>query len=408
MKVEEVALERLHEHPANPRQGDTGAIVESIKAHGWFGALVVNRDGTVLCGNHRLKAARELGMAKVPVFRVDVNDETALRILLADNRTSDLASWDDGALAGLLVDLQQQTERGMTGLGWDTVDLDALIAEVARGNGTGLVDPGPGELPETPDVLTKPGDLWVLGEHRLLCGDAAKARDYAKLLDGGSPDLLLTDPPYGVAIGDKNAMLNAHGRGNPHEGPLENDTGIAEVEVLWRAAFPAMRDAMACGCPFYVFGPQGGDLGLLLLLLLLRESDIPARHILIWVKDRPTFSLGRLDYEYAHEPICYGWKAGAAHPWYGDGQHSSVIHEPRPSESKLHPTMKPLPLIERLIRNSTLAGAVVLDPFGGSGTTLIAAEAVHRRARLIEIDPGYCDVIVNRWQDYTGKKAELA
>lgn len=189
VNVEEVPLSALHEHKQNARQGDVGSVVESIKAMGWWGTIVANKDGTVLAGNHRLKAARELGMESLPVYWVDVDDETALRILLADNRTSDLASWDNAALAGLLVDLQQQTETGLTGLGWDTADLDALIAEVAKTNGYSGVDPGPGERYLSPwcrtfgrravkwdrprNRLLRP--LWRLS-HRLSCRECRLRR----------------------------------------------------------------------------------------------------------------------------------------------------------------------------------------------------------------------------------------
>lgn len=405
-KVEHVPLAALHEHPQNPRQGDVGAIVTSIQANGFFSPLLVQRTtdagavGPVCGGNHRLKAARTLKMASVPVCYLDVDDDTALRILVADNRANDLATNSDAALLELLEGLTF-TERGLSGTLYDGDDLDELRKLLGEVQSTGSGDPN--RVPEAPpEPVTKPGDLWLIGDHRVLCGDATKPDDYAMLLRGGSPSLLLTDPPYGVSIGAKNATLNSVGKGNPHEGELSGDAGIAEVEKLWRSAFPVMRDVLPAGCPFYVFGPQGGDLGLL-LLLLLRDSGMPARHILTWVKNRASFSLGRLDYDYAHEPICYGWMPGAAHPWYAPETQSSVIEEPRPAASKLHPTMKPVGLLERLVRNSTKAHQIVLDPFGGSGSTLIAAHQHGRVGYLLEIDPHYTDVIVKRAQEFTSE-----
>jgi DNA modification methylase len=163
-----------------------------------------------------------------------------------------------------------------------------------------------------------------------------------------------------------------------------------------------IADRLAPGVGYYVFGPQGGGLGE--LLLLLRESGLEARHILIWMKDRPTFSLGRLDYEYQHEPICYGWRLGAAHHWHASEPQSSIIQVDRPAASKLHATMKPVGVYERLIRNSTIRHQLVLDPFAGSGTAAIACQSTGRRAALMEIDPAYCDVICARWQSLTGEK----
>jgi site-specific DNA-methyltransferase (adenine-specific) len=397
---ERVKVDSLELHPRNSRQGDVGAISQSLEAHGQYRPIVAQKaTRRVLAGNHTLLAARSLGWAEIDVVWLDVDDEAALRVLLVDNRTNDLATYDDHVLADLLQELAQ-TPTGLTGSGYDGDALDELLADLKRQQGPVGVD----EVTEPPaEPVTRPGDLWELGEHRLLCGDATRAEDYAIVLDGGSPDILWADPPYGVAIGDKNAMLNAHGRGNPHEGALKNDQGKQETESLWRAAFPLIRSVLPPGCPYYVCGPQGGGLGEL-LLLLLREGGLEARHILIWAKDRPTFSLGRLDYEYAHEPICYGWTPGAAHPWHAEGSASSLFRIDRPAASKLHPTMKPVELVEAMLTNSTMAPAIVLEPFGGSGTTLIAAENLGRVARLIEIDPGYCDVICRRFQNLTGIK----
>ena len=242
----------------------------------------------------------------------------------------------------------------------------------------------------------------VVGGHRVLHGDATKREDYGRLL-GGEPfaGLTLTDPPYGVDIAAKNRALDALDKGsNRVTVGLDGDRGMVEVERLWRASFPVMASVMAPGSSFYVFGPQGGDLGL--LLLLLRESSLPPRHILIWVKNRASFSIGRLDYDYQHEPIVYGWAPGGPHPWHAEAPQTSILQYDRPARSPDHPTVKPVDLLERLITNSAPPGGSVLDPFGGSGSTLIAAHRLGRRAFLLEIDRGYVDVIVRRFAEHSG------
>ena len=233
-----------------------------------------------------------------------------------------------------------------------------------------------------------------------MCGDATNIDDVQKVLGDLQPALFITDPPYGVAIGDKNVMLYSKGTGRRNEEHLQGDQSIKEVEELWRRSFPIARQVLSPGTPYYIFGPQGGDLGL--LLLLLRDSDLAARHVLTWVKNRAAFSFGRLDYDYAHEPIMYGWVKGAGHPWYAKEPQTSCLYYDRPAASKLHPTMKPVALIAHLITNSTKKDDTVFDVFGGSGTTLIACEKTGRQCRMMEIDPHYCDVIVKRYEDFTG------
>jgi site-specific DNA-methyltransferase (adenine-specific) len=186
---------------------------------------------------------------------------------------------------------------------------------------------------------------------------------------------------------------------------MDGDQGIEDVEKLWRASFDVLFDVLAPGSPYYIFGPQGGDLGL--LLLLLRDSGLAPKHILIWAKNRASFSIGRLDYDYQHEPVVYGWRPGAGHPWYATEPQTSLLPFDRPAASRLHATMKPVDLLAYLIRNSAPIGGSVLDPFGGSGSTLIACEQTGRVAYLMEIDPHYVDVICKRFQDFTGTKPVL-
>lgn len=399
MNLSDEQVDSLTEWPGNPRTGDVGAICEAITANGYIVPVIVQKSSRrVFDGNHRLKAARALGMKTIPVVWADVDDDTALRHLLAANRLNDLAGYEEPQLAALLSDLAANSAKGLAGTGFDGDALDELLADLAALSNP-ATDPGPVEPPADP--VTRSGDLWVLGEHRLLCGDSTMADAFETLLDEGPrAALLVTDPPYGVAYANKNEYLNAIGRPNSVEVPIEGDHQTAEeMSALWRSVFHSVRTVMGPGACYYVTGPQGGDL-LLLLLLALRESGFPLRHMLIWAKNQ--FVIGRSDYNYQHEPIIYGWVDGGPHHFYGEPGESSLWQIDKPHESKLHPTMKPVALFHRAISNSTRAGQNVLDPFAGSGTALIACEQAGRKARLIEIDPGYCDVICKRFQGLTG------
>jgi len=268
-----------------------------------------------------------------------------------------------------------------------------------------------GLLPETPKkAKTKPGDIYAIGPHRLICGDCTSAETYRSLMGEELADLIFTDPPYGVAIGDKNKLLNEKASGDRYgiEENLENDTlGTEALGKLLSGAFSLMKEYMGDTAAYYVTAPQGPN-GLM-MQIALREAGLPVRHQLVWCKNAPTFSMGRLDYEYQHENIFYGWKK--KHDFYGMGKYqTSLWHYEKPQKSDLHPTMKPPELIknaiensmepldkaENALQNSSVKSNIILDPFAGSGSTLIAAQDCKRRARLIEVDPHYCDVIVRR------------
>lgn len=259
------------------------------------------------------------------------------------------------------------------------------------------------EVPEPPKVaITKPGDLWELGEHWLLCGDCKGAGLQAM---EGRYDLLVTDPPYGVDYSSKNDFLNALDKGNRNQSPIENDSKKPEEMFgFWKESFAAIRSWANDGASYYVTGPQGGDL-LLLLLQALSQAGFPLRHMLIWAKNNHV--LGRSDYNYKHEPIIYGWVEGA-HRFVGPSNEVSLWEIAKPQESKEHPTMKPVALYARAIRNSSAEGQWVCDPFAGSGTAVVASAQLNRRCYAIEIEPKYCDVIIERWEKLTGGKAKRA
>ena len=216
--------------------------------------------------------------------------------------------------------------------------------------------------------------------------------------------LLVTDPPYGVSYAKKNEFLNAIARGNRIQTPIEGDHNTAEdMSVLWRTWFGSVRRWMDPGAAYYVTGPQGGDLLLLLLLLALRDSGFPLRHMLVWAKNNHV--LGRSDYHYKHEPILYGWVEGAAHHAVANRSETSLWEIDRSHKSDLHPTTKPVELYARAMRNSSNSGDLVTDPFAGSGTAFVAAEQLDRTCFGVELSPAYCDVIIERWQNLTGQSA---
>lgn len=383
-----VPVADLRPHPDNPRRGDLSTLKESLGHHGQYRPIVVNRQTMeVLAGNHTLRGAQELGWTEIAATFVDVDADQARRILLVDNRSSDLADYDDEGLLELLQDLD-----GLEGTGYDDAALADLLDE--------LSPPPLGEdeappLPTEPE--TRPGELVLLGSHRLLCADARDPQSYGRLLAEERCEALWSDPPYGVSYeGKTKAALR-----------IEGD-GAAGLEVLLSESFAAADSALAPGARIYVAHPAG-RLALTFANAFVAQGWV-LRQTLVWVKD--AFVLGRSDYHYRHEPILYGCKPGGGRigrggrGWYGDNAQDSVLEVARPRQSREHPTMKPPELVERCLRNSTRRGDLVLDPFAGSGSTLVACEAAGRAARLLELDPRYCDVVVARWEGLTGRSAQ--
>lgn len=399
----------------NPREISSEAmsgLKRSVREFGDVSGIVwSSRHGHLVCGHQRLAALRTLygdGLlldAKVPCLVTPTGERFSIRVVdwdLTIEKAANLAA-NNPAIAGeftedvteIIEELKEEIPDLAEDLRLEEIALDLDVPD----------KPAPveeDEVPEPPkDPITKPGDLWILGRHRLLCGDCRDGDTLARLMRGERYDLLVTDPPYGVSYAAKNEFLNVIAPGNRIQTPIVNDHGTPEeMEALWLAAFTAIRQFAKPGASYYVTGPQGGDL--LLLLLNLRASGFPLRHMLVWAKNNHV--LGRSDYHYKHEPIIYGWVEGA-HRYHGGTSETSLWEIDKPHESKLHPTMKPVELYARAIRNSSAEGEIVCDPFEGSGTCAVAAEQLFRRCYGLEIDPHYCDVIVERWQNLTGEKA---
>jgi len=256
----------------------------------------------------------------------------------------------------------------------------------------------PDYMPEPPKIPTaKLGDLWKLGNHRIFCGDSTMIDHLDRLMLGEKADLYLTDCPYGVSY-------KSNGSEDKHDKIANDDLPMEDMQEFWTTVASNAHTHCTNKAAYYWFACQGGD-QMMMMMMSIGRANWKVRHELIWVKD--SLVMGRCDYHYKHEPILYGWKQDGTHEWYSDRKQTSVLEFPRPKRSDDHPTMKPVELIEYLMCNNTKQGKIVLDTFGGSGTTLLAAEKCNRHARLIEISPKYVDVTIKRWETYTGQKAEL-
>ncbi|QEL20913.1 DNA modification methylase [Limnoglobus roseus] len=355
----------------NPR--DNAAAAESIATFGWQQPLVLDADGGVV-GHTRYKAARTLGLTVVPVH-------------VATDLTPAIATWDDGKLVAELLALQG-TDVDLASIGFTADEL----ADLLRGEPD--ANPGdPDAVPDPPaDPVTKPGDVWLLGRHRLLCGDATNPADLATLLAGTPAGLLRTDPPYNVAYEGKTADKLT----------LANDALAGDDDRRFLArALAAANGVLRPGAGFYLWH---ADLEGLTARTACADAGLRVRQCLVWVKS--AFALGRFDYHWGHEPCLYVWADGAAHTCLSDRAQATVLPFDRPAKNDVHPAMKPVDLFADLIGNSCPNGGVVLDPFAGSGTSLVAGEHTGRTAALVELDPRYCDVIVKRYEDLTGGTAE--
>jgi DNA modification methylase len=394
-----VPIENLRPNPRNPNrhpQFQIELLAKVIRAQGWRAPVTVSRrSGLVVRGHCRLAAARLLGLARVPVdFQEYGTEEAELADLVADNRIGELSEPDPSLLADLLARLDLTT-LDMDLTGYQASELSRLLSHVDEGSG--IVED---EIPDLPKVpVTRPGDLWRLGPHRLLCADSARAENVRRITDGTKAVCLWTDPPYGVGYVGKTSRAMT----------IANDAAAGLPDLLARA-FAAAGEALEPGSPFYIAHPAGA------LALVFENAVAQAgwhlHETLIWVKD--TMVLGHSDYHYRHEPVLYGWTKGAGRSgrgrhdgsrWFGDDAQTSVFEIPRPRRSEQHPTAKPVALVAAMLANSTPRGGVVLDPFLGSGTTLIAAEELSRNCLGLELDPAYCDVVIERWENLTGQGA---
>ena len=393
-KIESWPIDKPIAYASNARQHSPeqiAVIAASIAEFGFTNPILVGSDGVLISGHGRLAAAKTLGLHEVPVIRADHLSPTQRRALvICDNRSAELATWDD-ALLRLELDALRDDGFDLDITGFDADALAELLAGDEPDN-EGQTDED--AVPEASQaVVSKPGDVWLLGQHRLLCGDATDAASYAALLGQGQVDMVFIDPPYGV-----NYANTAKDRQRATCRPILNDNLGDAFEPFLQAALTPMLGR--CDGAVYI-AMSSSELDT--LQSAFRAAGGKWSTFIIWAKN--TFTLGRADYQRQYEPILYGWREGASRHWCGDRDQGDVWQIKKPHKNDLHPTMKPVELVERAIRNSSRPGDVVLDCFGGSGTTLIAAEKSGRVARLMELDPKYVDVIVRRWEDFTGHKA---
>jgi len=417
-RIEHWPIDKLLPYVRNARQHSDEQIAQiaaSIAEFGFVNPILTGADGVLVAGHGRLAAARKLGLPTVPVVVLDHLTPTQRRALvLADNRLAELATWDD-ALLRIELEALQDDGFDLDLTGFDADALAELLADEEPQIDGRTEDDAIPEMPEEP--VSRPGDVWRLGPHRLVCGDATTAEAYARLFpDGERADMVFTDPPYNVNYANSakentvsakanvsaaNVKARSAGRSHKLRGkhrPILNDAlGEGFYDFLYDAL--ALIMAHTRGAIYVAMSSSELDT----LQAAFRAAGGHWSTFIIWAKN--TFTLGRSDYQRQYEPILYGWPEGATRHWCGDRDQGDVWQIKKPQKNDLHPTMKPVDLVERAIRNSSRPGDVVLDPFGGSGTTLIAAEKAGRVARLIELDPKYADVIVRRWQDWTGRQA---
>jgi len=396
-KIEWLSVETLIPYAKNARthsDEQVAQIAGSIKEFGFNNPVLVDKDNSIIAGHGRLMAARKLGMDKVPVVQLEHMTEAQRKAyVLADNRIALNSGWDTSMLSLELQDLKDDIDLSL--LGFDPDELDALLNPIVETDGLTDEDAVP-ELPEEPK--TKLGDIYILGNHRLMCGDSTSIDDAEKLMDGLLADLVFTDPPYNV---------DYSGRGANNLGTIKNDNMSAEdFEQFCRDVFTTYSLIMKPLACIYVCHPDSASAPKIAFEKTFAEQFKKSSTI-IWMKQ--SAGMGWQDYRAQHEPILYGWKEGkGSHFNAGDRTKTTIWKIGRDAQSSyVHPTQKPVCLPEEAIMNSSKGSDCVVDLFGGSGSTLMACEKTGRVNRTMELDPKYCDVIVKRWEDFTGKKAEL-
>ena len=396
-KLEHWPIERLLPYIRNARthsEAQIAQIAASIAEFGFTAPILAGSDGVIVAGHGRLAAARKLGLASVPVVVLEHLTPTQRRALvIADNKIAENAGWDEELLRLELAELQEADfDLALTGFDADEL-LEIMAGEETTAEGHTDEDAAP-EVPVTP--VSKPGDVWIMGKHRLLCGDATDPASYDTLLGTERVAMIFQDPPYNVdyANSPKDKLRGTHR-------PILNDNlGEGFQAFLLAALKPALQ---RCDGAIYI-AMSSSELDT--LQAAFRAAGGKWSTFIIWAKH--TFTLGHADYQRQYEPILYGWREGANRHWCGDRDQGDVWEIKKPAKNALHPTQKPVEVPERAIRNSSRPGSLVLDCFGGSGSTLIACERTGRVCRVMELDPKYCDVIVRRWQDWTGQKAQRA
>ena len=389
MSSQKIVIKKVDEliaYDNNPRFNDEAvdAVANSIKAFGFRNPILIDSNNVIIAGHTRLLAAKKLGLKEVPCIMIDdLSDDEVKALRLADNKTAEIAKWDMGKLAVEIKNIDMD----MLQFGFDDL-LDKLNEEPKDDNFN-----EDEEIPENPYSIK--GDVYVLGEHRVMCGDSTVKEDVDVLMDGKVADLIETDPPYNVAIGKKGQQYKERGGydcGMTDRTILNDDMDDSSFRDFLNKVMVNFYNNIKPGGSIYVFHADTEGLN---FRSAFKDAGFKLSECLIWKKNN--FVLGRCPYHYMHEPILFGWREGAAHYFVEDRTQTTILEYDRPQASELHPTMKPVPLVTKLITNSSRRGELVLDLFGGSGTTLIACEQIGRIAYLMELDTKYVDVIVKRY-----------
>ena len=394
MNIQIIDINKLIPATYNPRKdlkpddAEYIKIKNSIVKFGFVSPLVINKDMTVIGGHQRLKVLKDLGITEVECIVVDLDKTNEKALNIALNKIQ--GDWDEDKLEALLQELKlEEFDMNLTGFDFDEVD--EILNDI---NGTKEdnfdVDSAYEEIEEP---ITKPGDIWILGNHRLMCGDSTHKDDIMRLMNNQDADMLLTDPPYNVDYVGKTAEALK----------IKNDNmDDNQFYEFLRKVFENMYIVTKEGASIYVFHADTEGIN---FRKAFKDAGFKLAECLIWKKD--CFVMGRQDYQWQHEPVLYGWKEGKAHYFINDRTQSTILEFDIPKQSTLHPTMKPIDLIAKLIKNSSKENDIILDLFGGSGSTIIAAEQLNRCCYTMELDPKYCDVIVKRWETLTNKEAIL-
>lgn len=394
MNIQKISIEKLKPAEYNPRKDlkpedeEYQKIKKSLVEFGYVAPVIVNADMTVIGGHQRLKVLKELGYTEIECNVVDLDKDKEKALNIALNKIT--GEWDNTKLEELLAELKETSiDMDMTGFSFDEVD--NMLKDITGSKEDDFdVDQALNEIEEP---TSKPGDVWILGRHRLMCGNSTQKEEVMRLMNKQEADMLLTDPPYNVDyVGKTSEALK-----------IENDNmNETEFYNFLIDAFRNMFESVKYGGSIYVFHADTEGLN---FRNAFKAVGFKLAQCLVWVKN--TFVMGRQDYQWRHEPILYGWKEGAGHYFVDNRKQSTVLEFDKPSRNAEHPTMKPIDLLVYLIKNSSKENDIILDLFGGSGSTLIAAEQIQRTCYTMELDPKYCDVIIRRWENLTGQKAIL-
>lgn len=392
MQVNLINIHDIKPYENNPRLNEeaVGPVLKSIGEFGFTQPILIDANNIIVCGHTRYKAALKLGLEEVPCIQLsELTPAQVKAYRIADNKTGEFAKWD---IEGLLQEFESLTEQeydlGLTGFSNSEVDsiMESIEEDLrqAEDDDFNLED----NVPEEP--FSQRGDLWILGKHRLVCGDSTQPKDVEILMDHKKANLIVTDPPYNVDYQGKTKENLS----------IENDNmGNEEFYNFLAAVYKNLYDSAEDGCGIYVFHADTEGMN---FRKAMQDAGFKLSECCVWVKN--SMVLGRQDYHWQHEPVLYGWKPTGPHHWYGDRAQTTVWNFERPTKSTEHPTMKPIPLVSYPIKNSSKKGDIILDLFGGSGSTLVAAQQLDRVAYLMELDPKYVDVIVKRYLGLTKDK----